>query len=65
MGDVSQVHNHLEQVAGQAPNLDELARIPHAEPVVAEELASDIWESDEELDAFLDDLRATRNASIA
>jgi hypothetical protein len=26
---------------------------------------SDIWESDEELDAFLSDLRTSRNASVA
>jgi hypothetical protein len=29
------------------------------------ELAADIWESDAELQAFLTDLRANRNASLA
>jgi hypothetical protein len=28
-------------------------------------LADDIWESDDELDAFLADLSASRNASLA
>lgn len=45
--------------------IDELARLQHAQEVHgAEELAADIWESDEELDAFLADLRACRNASL-
>lgn len=35
-------------------NLDELARRKHAETVAdLAELAADIWESDEDLDAFL------------
>jgi hypothetical protein len=45
--------------------LAELAERQHAEPVEIDELASDIWESDEELDAFLADLRTSRNASVA
>jgi hypothetical protein len=45
--------------------LDELGRRFHAKPVAdVHELAADIWESDEELDAFLADLRASRNASL-
>lgn len=45
---------------------DELARLYNAEVVQdPEELAADIWESDEELQAFLSDLRASRNASPA
>jgi hypothetical protein len=44
--------------------LDELAQRCHAAPIGdANELAADIWESDEELDAFLADLRVSRDAS--
>jgi hypothetical protein len=47
-----------------AMTLEELARRCGAKPVVdAHDLATDIWESDEELDAFLADLRASRKAS--
>lgn len=47
-------------------NIEELARVQHAEQVAdVEELAADIWGSDEELDEFLTDLRASRNASLA
>jgi hypothetical protein len=46
--------------------IEELARIQHAQPVAdPDDLVADIWESDEELDAFLADLRAARNASLA
>lgn len=46
--------------------IEELARAQQAKQVTdAEELAADIWGSDEELDEFLADLRASRNASIA
>lgn len=46
--------------------MEELARAQHAEQVTdVEELAADIWGSDEELDEFLADLRSFRNASIA
>lgn len=44
--------------------IEELAEAQGARPVVdAHELAADIWESDEELDAFLADLRRSRDAS--
>ena len=47
-----------------AMSIEELARAQGAAPVLdAHELAADIWESDEELDAFLADLRASRDAS--
>lgn len=47
-------------------SIEQLARSQHASPVVdAEELAADIWDSDAELDAFLADLRSSRDASIA
>lgn len=45
--------------------LDELARRQHAKPVTdLAELAADIWESDEELDAFLADFRESRDSSL-
>jgi hypothetical protein len=58
---------HNEAASGsRALTLDELARRCHTEPVTAvSELAADIWESDEELDAFLTDLRASRDASLS
>jgi hypothetical protein len=46
--------------------IDELARLENAAPVDdVRELAADIWDSDEELDAFLADLRASRRASLS
>ena len=50
----------------QAPvDIDELARLQGAEVVEApEDLVADIW-GPEELDAFLTDLRASRDASLA
>ncbi len=46
--------------------IDELARLQNAAPVTdVHELAAEIWESDDELDAFLADLRASRNASLS
>ncbi|MHB8246464.1 MAG: hypothetical protein ACYDGN_14170 [Acidimicrobiales bacterium] len=62
---MSNAHDHFEPTVGLVPNLEELARLQHAGPVEAAELVSDIWESDEELDAFLADLRTSRNASVA
>jgi hypothetical protein len=42
--------------------LDELAQRCHTRPVAdVNELAADIWASDEKLDAFLADLQASRN----
>ncbi|HUR15679.1 MAG TPA: hypothetical protein VMZ33_00210 [Candidatus Limnocylindrales bacterium] len=49
-----------------ALTIDELARLQNAEETRdAKELAADIWESDAELDAFLADLRSSRDASLA
>jgi hypothetical protein len=46
--------------------IDELARSQDAQTVADPgDLADDIWSSDEELDAFLSDLRASRNSSAA
>ena len=56
------------QAPATAPShsLDELARLQGATVVDdIDELAADIWESDEELDAFLADLRAARHASLS
>lgn len=63
---VSQARQEPEPVAGQLLTIEDLARAQHAEPVADPgELAADIWESDAELAAFLADLRASRNASLA
>jgi len=53
-------------MADQSATIEDVARAQHAEPVADPgELAADIWESDAELEAFLADLRASRNASLA
>jgi hypothetical protein len=53
-------------MAAQAVTIEDLARDQNAEPVAdPAELAADIWESDAELEAFLADLRAARNSSLA
>ena len=45
--------------------IDDLARLENATPVHgADELAAEIWDSDEELDDFLVDLRASRRSSL-
>jgi len=63
---VSQARQEPEPIAGQLPTIEDLARAQHAEPVADPgKLAADIWESDAELAAFLADLRASRNASLA
>jgi hypothetical protein len=44
--------------------LDELAATQHLAPVDSlDELATDLWESDEELDAFLADVHRSRHAT--
>jgi len=52
--------------SGQVP-VEELARQQGVRPIrSADELArDDVWESDEELDAFLADLYAFRHADLA
>jgi hypothetical protein len=48
---------------------DRVARLAEAQGVRpledAHDLATDLWESDEELDDFLRDVRRARNASLA
>lgn len=47
--------------AGRGLTIADLARQQHAEEVRdPRELASDLWESDEELQSFLADLRGSR-----
>jgi len=63
---VSEQRQHASGERAAPLAIEELARAQQAEQVTdAEELAADIWGSDEELDEFLTDLRASRNASIA
>lgn len=63
---VTQARQEPEPIADQLPTIEDLARAQHVEPVAdAAELAANIWESDAELAAFLADLRASRNASLA
>ncbi len=46
--------------------LDALARQQGVKPIAsADELRADIWESDEELDAFLAEVRRSRDADLA
>ena len=46
--------------------LAELAALQQVQPVAsAGELAAELWESDEELDEFLRELRSSRDANIA
>lgn len=56
-----------EQSVGEGMSvLEELAREQHARPVLdIEELRADVWSSDEELDEFLVDWRASRDASLS
>jgi len=63
---VSHAHQEPGPMADQSATIEDVARAQHAEPVADPgELAADIWESDAELEAFLADLRASRNASLA
>ena len=65
-GVVSEAHQEPEPIADRPVTIEDLARDQHAEPVADPgELAADIWESDAELEDFLADLRASRNASLA
>ena len=55
-----------QPVSEAVPVLEELARDQHATAVhnIAE-LRADVWGSDEELDEFLADWRASRDASLS
>lgn len=54
------------QPAHQAlPILEEMARDQHARPVSdVHEMRLDVWSSEQELQEFLADLRASRDASL-
>lgn len=57
---------HAVPGVGRGLTIADLARQQHAEEVRdPKELAAGVWESDEELEAFLADLRASRDASLA
>lgn len=63
---VSKQRHHRTVPSSRSLSLDELARRYDLKPLHdSEELAVDIWESDEELDAFLADVRASRDASLS
>ena len=63
---VSEAHEDKASRTRQPMTIDDLARLVGAEMATdIHQLAADIWESDEELDAFLAGLRACRNASLA
>lgn len=63
---VSEAHQERDPMAARPVTIEDLARAQHAEPVEDPgKLAADIWESDAELEAFLADLRAARNSSLA
>ena len=61
------IDDHGEPV--RRPSLDDLARAKGLKPVESledlERFALDVWDSDEDLDAFLVDVRASRNADLA
>jgi hypothetical protein len=61
---VSEQRHRADGLSAASLTIEELARAQHASQVTtAEELAADIWESDEELDEFLADFRTSRDAS--
>jgi hypothetical protein len=56
----------MSGASGASWTIEDLARAQDAQVVTdVDELAADIWESDAELDAFLADLRASRDSSLA
>jgi hypothetical protein len=62
---VSEQRREAPTSSTKSLTLAELARLQSTDPVQdPKELAVDIWETDEELDEFLADLRARRNASL-
>ena len=69
MGDDPQSHDSLppaEVRPAQDGDLDAISRAVGVKPLGSlDELALDVWESDEELDAFLADLRASRESGLA
>ena len=63
---MSEQRQHSGEPTWSTHTIDELARVQGATAVRdSHDLADDIWESDDELDAFLADLRRSRNTSLA
>jgi hypothetical protein len=69
MGDDPRSHGSrptTEVQPAQDADLDAISRAVGAKPLTSlDELALDVWESDEELDAFLADLQASRKSGLA
>jgi len=62
---VSEQHREAPTPSTKSLTIAELALLQPTGPVQdPKELAADIWESDEELEEFLADLRGCRNASL-
>jgi len=62
---VSEQRREAPTPSPKSLTISELARLQPTDPVQdPKELAVDIWETDEELEEFLADLRACRNASL-
>lgn len=65
-GRVSESRHPASKPPVVALGLEELAALAGARPLAdASELLADIWDSDEELDAFLVDVQRSRNTSVA
>ncbi len=68
MGDDPRSHDSRSPAVqtAQDADLDAISRAVGAKPLGSlDELALDVWESDEEFDAFLADLRASRESGLA
>lgn len=63
---MSQSRQPFSKPAAPGLSLDELAALTDARPVEdVSELLADIWDSEAELDAFLVDVRSSRDTSLA
>ena len=62
---VSEQREEMQRPVSAPLTIEELARRQHAKAIHdPKELITDIWESDEELEAFLADLRSSRDVSM-
>lgn len=68
-GDVTEQRIDDQHEPVHRRDLDDLARAKDLKPVASLEdlkrFALDVWDSDEDLEAFLADVRASRNADVA